>query len=109
MNEQPMIFPDDTPRARRSDPASSHEAADATASLIGPSHRLVERILEDHGKPMTPLEVEQAAVNLYGWTASVNRVRSALPELEHVRTERRGFVRRPGDKRRRQLWGLVGS
>jgi hypothetical protein len=102
----PMIFGTDTPRVGLNDPISAHEAADATAHLVAPSHRLVERILEDHGKPMTPLEVEQAAVYKYGWDKSTNRIRSALPELEHERTVRYGFVRRAGDTRRRQLWGL---
>ena len=106
--DPPMIFPGDTPRVRKSDPLSSHEAADATTTLVGPSHRLVEHILEGNlGKPMTALEVEQAAVFKHGWPHSVNRIRSALPELEGVRTVRRGFIRREGEPRKRQLWGLL--
>lgn len=103
----PLIGLGDTARARRADPVSSHEAADATAHLVSRSHRLVERILEDHGRPMTQLEIEDAAVFLYGWDASRNRVRSAVAELEGVRTVRDGFTRPPKGQRRRQLWKLA--
>lgn len=94
------------PRFRRTDPESSAEAADSTAHLLTESHRLVERILTDSHRSLTQLEIEQTAVNQYGWQHSLSRIRSAVSELEGVATVRDGFVRRDGDKRRRQLWAI---
>lgn len=92
-------------RYRNSDPESSVEAAASVAHLIGPSHRLVERILTDAGRAMTQLDVETAAIFQYGWNKSGNRIRSAVAELEGRRTERAGFTS-PARGRRRQLWRL---
>jgi len=103
----PILSPHDTPRARRNDVISSHEAADATTHLRLESHRLVERILTDAGRSLTALEVESAAMFQYGWEHSAVRIRTALTELEGVVTVRDGFIRRPGDTRRRQLWTLI--
>lgn len=93
-------------RYRNGDPVSSVEAAESSAHLIGPSHRLVERILSDAGRAMTQLEIETAAVFQYGWNNSPNRVRSAVAELEGTRTVRDGFTK-PARGRRRQLWRLA--
>ena len=95
------------PRARKNDVITSHEAAESTAHLVAESHRLVETILQDSNQPLTPIQIEEAAINQYGWANSRNRIRSSLPELEGTRTQRVGFIRRPGDKRRRQLWALI--
>lgn len=104
----PMLWPDDSPRVRASDPVSSHEAADATSGSVAASQLAVARIFENENKPMTALEVEQKATQ-YGLPYSVSRVRSCLSELEaRGALVRDGFVRREGDKRRRQLWALSG-
>jgi len=39
MFDVPMVLPDDSPRARRSDPVTSHEAADS--NNVRESHRMV--------------------------------------------------------------------
>jgi hypothetical protein len=94
----PMVFPG-SPRVRRTDPVTSSEAADATEHTVWASHQAVLHILTH---PMTALEVETAATGL---PFSASRIRSALPELAELGfVVRDGFVRRDGDKRRRQLW-----
>lgn len=94
----PMVFPN-APRVRKSGPSSSHEAADATEHAVWASHQTVLQLLTH---PMTALEVEDAAE---GSPFARSRIRSALPELESCGlVVRDGFVRRDGDKRRRQLW-----
>lgn len=100
-----MVFPG-SPRVRRTDPASAHEAADATAGSVFESQRAVAWIFENEERPLTAIEVEYKA-HIQGLPWSDSRLRSCLPELEELGVlERDGFVRRDGDKRRRQLWKL---
>lgn len=109
METLPLIFPDDRPRARRSDPVSSHEAADATAPHVMASQDATLRILEMWGKPLTALQLEEISVSR-GLPFSVSRMRSTLSELEELGcVERDGFTSPPRGQRRRQLWRLVGS
>ncbi len=106
----PILFPDDSPRVRATDPVSSHEAADATASIVQASQRAVAEIFEKQGKPLTEKEVEQLGIFTYGLPYSESRLRSACSELEKLGILRRGDFRRlPGEKRRRQLWTLAGA
>lgn len=103
----PPTIGEDSPRARRTDPISSHEAADATAGIVAESQRAVARLFRNAIHPMTALEVEERAA-AWHLPYSPSRIRSALPELaEKGVLERAGFVRREGDKRKRQLWKLV--
>lgn len=100
-----LIYPD-SPRVRRADPISSHEAADATQHSVAASQAAVAWIFENEEKAMTALEVEYKA-HIYALPYSDSRVRSCLPELEEMGVlERDGFIRREGDKRRRQLWRM---
>lgn len=39
----------ETPRARRLDPATSHQAADSAKELAARHHRLIVQVLRDHG------------------------------------------------------------
>lgn len=106
-NLMPSVLPDDSPRARRTDPISSHEAADATAGIVQESQRAVARLFRNAIHPMTALEVEERAA-AWHLPYSPSRIRSTLPELEAKGVlARDGFVRREGDKRQRQLWKLV--
>jgi predicted ArsR family transcriptional regulator len=101
-----MIFPDDTARARKTDPVSSHEAADSTAGHIWESQQATIDILRMHGKPMTALQVEQITV-ARELPHSPSRMRSTLSELEALgRVERAGFTK-PPHGRKRQLWALT--
>lgn len=103
-----IITEDDTARVRAGDPVSSHEAADATQTIVAASQRAVAGIFENEGVPMTAVEVESKALYQYGLAYSPSRVRSTLPELEEAGVlVRDGFVRRDGDKRRRTLWKLA--
>ena len=93
--------------ARTSHPITSRVAADRAKTVQGESHRMVERILADHDGPMTGQDVVTAGVWLYHWGGSESRLRTALVELEEIgRTRRAGFVRREGDRQKRQLWEL---
>lgn len=104
----PILFPNDTPRARATDPTSSHEAADATTSIVQASQRAVAAIFEQQAKPLTEKEVEQLGIFRYGLPYSESRLRSACSELETLGILKRdGFIRRPGNARRRQLWTLA--
>lgn len=102
----PMIFPDDTARARKSDPISSHEAADATADSVWASQQAALDIMRAHGKPMTALQVEQIAA-ARELPHSSSRMRSTLSELDAKGlVERVGFTKPPRG-RKRQLWDLT--
>lgn len=104
----PILFPNDSPRARATDPITSHEAADATTSIVQASQRAVAAIFEEKAKPLTAKEVEQFGIFQYGAQYSESRLRSACSELEKLGVLRRdGFRRLPGEKRRRQLWTLA--
>lgn len=104
----PIVFPDDAPRARATDPITSHEAADAAAGSVWASQQAALAIIEAHGKPITALQVEGVA-QIRELPFSSSRMRSALPELEKKDlVERAGFTSPPRG-RRRQLWALVGG
>jgi hypothetical protein len=68
-----IVMADDSPRARRSDPITSHTAADR-ANLTG-SQSAVHGALSRHGG-LAPFELEQI---LPLWSPS--RIRTALTEL----------------------------
>ena len=105
----PIVWPD-SPRTRRNHPASSHEAADATAPIVAASQAAIAALFENENHPMTAVEVERKARFEYGLPYSESRIRSTLPELETLGVlVRDGFVRRDGDKRRRQLWTLKAA
>lgn len=100
----PIVWPD-SPRARRTDPLSSHEAADATASKVWASQQATLEIMRAHGKPMTANQIEKIA-DARGLPFSPSRMRSTPSELVTLGfVERDGFIRREGDSRR-QLWKL---
>lgn len=101
----PIVWPD-SPRARRTDPLSSHEAADATAPHMWESQQATLAILQMWGMPLTSIQIEEIAA-ARGVAFSPQRLRSALPELEEKGlVERDGFVKRPSDRTKRQLWKL---
>lgn len=94
----PMIFPDDTARARRSDPVESHEAADRADTAA--SRRAVLAILADG-----PLSDEQVHARQSVFTPE--RMRTARKELE-----RQGRVVEAGEGvtskgRRCKTWTLA--
>lgn len=104
----PLIFPDDSPRVRASDPVSSHEAADASAGAVWASQQATLKILEMWGKPVTALQLEDIA-EARELPFSRSRMRSTPSELEELGlVERIGFTSPPRG-RRRQLWALAGG
>lgn len=78
MYEQPatIVLGDDSPRVRRSDPLTSHAAADS--SNLADSQNAVLNALAVH-KHLAAFELEQV---LPVWSPS--RIRTALKELEAV-------------------------
>lgn len=79
----PQILPDDSARTRKSDPVTSHQAADATAHKVHPSQQYVLDTLMWYG-PMADHELvefheNEVAVN-GGTRYSASRLRSARAE-----------------------------
>jgi len=97
----PTLFPDDWSRTRKSDPVSSHEAADS--SNVPKSHRLVLKALEIWGD-LPQFEAER----LLGVHLSPSRVRSAFSELEALgKVRRTDEYRTTPSGRRAQVWEVV--
>lgn len=96
----PTIFPDDTARVRKSDPVTSHEAADT--NNVSKSHGEVLHFLSSYG-PMAQFEVERWVT-----TWSPSRVRSAFSELEALgKVKRTDQFRLTPSGRRAQVWSLA--
>lgn len=83
----PAIVPDDTSRARRADPVTSHAAADSiTADDREASEREVLEILADAGGPITADAVEQVH-EVRTWQGKTprrwagSRLRTAIKQL----------------------------
>lgn len=75
----PVIF-DDSPRARRTDPTTSHQAADQTAHTRIPTKLAIERVLADTTIGLTADEIWHRLRNHYGYYCSKERVRTVLNE-----------------------------
>lgn len=71
----------DTPRARRTDPSTSHRVADITAGpkRLATKH-VVERALHTAGHPITSDEVYRIARHELGLFCTPQRVRTVLAE-----------------------------
>lgn len=106
MDTLPIVWPD-SPRARRTDPLSSHEAADATAPHVWESQEAALAILEMWGKPVTALQLEEISA-ARGVAFSAARMRSTLSELEEKGLVVRDGFAKPPRGRKRQLWKLKG-
>lgn len=90
-----------TALARRTDPITSHEAADK-ANLFG-SRTWVMLTLLEHG-PLAPFELEAAAGKLW----SPSRIRTALSELSKAGlVEQSGIYRLTRSRFRAQVWQVV--
>lgn len=106
----PMIFPDDSPRARTTDPLTSHEAADVSASSVALSHRVVEKILEDASGPLTDVQIIHRAIWEHGYRLSESRIRTARKELQtQGRVVDAGVTRVEGHRARMHLWKLSAA
>lgn len=106
MTLEQMLRLDEVAVARKSDPATSHLAADSVSSAgVRASEDAVLNILHLTKHAMTAADVERMAAKIgYKWSAA--RMRTALPDLEKKGLVRRaGTIKRDGD-RRRTLWAL---
>jgi hypothetical protein len=74
----PLIFPDDTARARESDPLTSHAAADLNDTAG--SRRAVLLIMQAYRRPLADHEIE-AIHNEAGGRYTGQRLRTARDEL----------------------------
>lgn len=75
----PTIYPDDSARARRTDPLTSHHAADNSVKRT-PAKLAIERVLADTTIGLTADEIWHRLRNHYGFYCSKERVRTALNE-----------------------------
>lgn len=91
---------DDSPRVRRSDPVTSHEAADSNDPAA--SRRFVMFALYEH-ELLAQFELEKLAAGLW----SPSRVRTAVHELvERGLVEFAGIYRVTPSGRRAQVWAV---
>lgn len=112
----PMLFPDDAPRVRSTDPLTSSEAADTSVSRETVA-LWVEAALEAEGRPMTADAIYHR-IHQHGHVCSKERVRTVLNEgaglsvRESVRFDAFRRLEEFGvsDRgRRAHLWALAGE
>lgn len=89
----PVVFPGDSARARRTDPLTSHAAADGTANKRPHSWLLIERALAQNA-PMTAQEIIQHIRFQLGVWISESRVTTGVSELREM-----GAIRQDGERR----------
>ena len=100
MFDLPMVWPD-SPRVRRADPVTSHEAADSTR--VSDSHACVLGFLTYKGD-VAQFEAERGLAGVL----SPSRIRSAFSELEVLgKVRRTDEFRVTPSGRRAQVWGLA--
>jgi hypothetical protein len=105
----PTVWPD-SPRVRVTDPVTSHEAADATTSVVAASQAAVAHILTDAGKSLTHEEIIQRGRWQYGYRFSDSRFRTATKELVDMgRVVNDGITRLEGHRIRQTLWKLAAG
>lgn len=94
-----MVFPD-SPRVRKNDPVSSHEAADSNNVPL--SHKQILFFLSV--QPAAQFEAEMS----YRGQLSPSRIRSAFSELEALgKVRRTDEYRKTPSGRRAQVWEVV--
>ena len=108
----PLFWDDDEPRARRSDPITSHGAADSTQSKAAQSRDFVLYLLRDLG-PMADHELVDAADLLNARLPetprfSPSRLRTARHELtESGSVVDLGIFHLTASKRRAMVWAVA--
>ena len=117
MPEQlPLVFPD-SPDTRRTDPTTSHIAADRAVKKT-PVKLAIERVLTDTSRPLTADQIWSHLRNYYGVYCSKERVRTVLNEgagkCARVKDRFHAFVRlddtAPSDLGNpAHLWALAGE
>ena len=93
-------FGDDSPRVRRSDPATSHEAADTT-NVLKPRRWVLETLARE---PFADHELVEIALNL-GLHFTPQRIRTARAELTRMGlVEESGIFRMTESNHRAIVW-----
>ncbi len=96
------------PRVRRTDPTTSHQAADATESKVAASQRAVALILEDAHEALTDEQIATKARWEYGFRFSDSRLRTARKELvDQDLVVAAGSVHPEGHRTRMTVWKLA--
>lgn len=102
------VFDTDTPRARTSDPVTSHWASDSSAKSVQPSRAFVLFILRELGPLSQPELINVARARDLHFSDS--RLRSAVSELrENGLVEFTGFYHQTQSGNRTQVWQLTGG
>lgn len=113
----PTIYPDDSPRVRRTDPITAHQAADRAVKRT-PVKLAIERVLADTTIGLTADEIWHRLRNHYGFYCSKERVRTVLNEgaglskRESVRFNAFTRLEETGlsdNGNRAHLWTLAGG
>lgn len=100
----PTVYPG-SPRARATDPITSHEAADATQGSVAASQAAVISILTGAAAPLSDQQIARAA-EAFGYRFSGSRLRTARHELEEDGVVvKAGTVKHPG-RTRMAVWTL---
>ena len=95
-----IVMDGDSPRARLTDPVTSHEAADSTAGSVKESQSWVFTLL-DHFGPLADHELVEHSIN----TWSPSRIRTARHELVELgAVTDAGFYRFTPAGRRAKVW-----
>lgn len=108
----PQILPDDSPRVRKPDPITSHEAADSTFGKVAASREEVWHLLFIHGLLADHELVAAHSTSMARFGSeplySPSRLRSARAELvEAGKVEFSGIYRLTPSGRRTQVWQVV--
>ena len=99
MNQLALL--DDGPRARQSDPATSHAAAARVAEFAGTHAEIILQCLTRHG----PQTVDQIAARTRLFSQQINK---RLPELDRQgRVEPTGLARASASGRMERVWRLA--
>lgn len=106
----PLIF-DDSPRARFTDPLTSHHAADQSSKFLSVMKQRILHLFEVNG-PMTDSELGEAyirAAGVNGWELT----RPDTPRKRRSDLSTDGYIVATGDTRENkfgsleQVWGLA--
>ena len=98
------------PRARLTDPLTSHEAGDATESVVAASQAVVLSILHAVGAPMTHADIIAEDHDPFTqWRMfSESRLRTACAELVELgRVQPVGKFKPAGSRAHHTLWALT--
>lgn len=102
----PLLIFDDSPRARRSDPQTSHEAADTNDTAR--SRAAVLAVLNGSERPLADFEIESVHRTFTRTPFTPSRLRTARHELEEDGVVIPVGTTRTPTGRRATTWAIKG-